>query len=128
MKKIKKATIILSHGSKNEKSNKQFKRLVSKSHNKNRYIKGAFLEYGKPRFEKVVREILSNNITDITIFPLFLFGGYHVREDIPEKIIKLKNKHQELNFTLMEPLGLREDFSDFLKSQLNYNQYRSKII
>ncbi len=119
MKRINKAIIILSHGSKNKKSNKQFKRLVSKSHNENKYIKGAFLEYGKPQFEKVVKEILNNNITDITIFPLFLFEGYHVKEDIPEKIIKLKNKYPELKFTLMEPLGLREDFSDFLNSQLN---------
>ena len=128
MKKSKKATIILNHGSKNKKSNKKFKRLVSQVNKKNRFIYGAFLEYGQPRFEKVVKDILNNNIINITIFPLFLFGGYHVREDIPEKIIKLKNKYPELNFTLMEPLGLREDFPDFLKSQLNYNKNKSKVI
>lgn len=124
----KKATIILNHGSKNEKSNKQFKRLVSKFNKPDELIYGAFLEYGEPKFEKLVKNILNNNIIDITIFPLFLFGGYHVREDIPERIIKLKDQYPELNFILMEPLGLREDFPNFLKRQLNYNKNQCKVI
>lgn len=126
--KNKNATIILNHGSRNEESNKQFKSLISQINKKNSKIYGAFLEYGKPKFERVVKEIINRNIIEITIFPLFLFGGYHVREDIPEKIIELKDQYPELNFTLMEPLGLREDFPNFIKRQLYYKENKCKVI
>ncbi|MGM0409332.1 MAG: sirohydrochlorin chelatase [Bacillota bacterium] len=122
MKKDKKATIILSHGSKNEKSNKQFKNLVKNIELKKYDLKkGAFLEFAQPDFEKAVKDILNQGIVNITIFPLFLFAGYHVREDIPEKIIGLKNEYPELVFTLMEPIGLRKEFPKFIKKQLDFS-------
>ncbi len=130
---MKKATIILSHGSKNEKSNKQFKQLVEKINNgnedciccskiqdfkKSHIIRGAFLELAEPIFEKVIEEIVDNGIKNITILPLFFFAGYHVREDIPERIIDLKNNYSDLNFTLLEPIGLSKEFPEFIKEQL----------
>ncbi|MFW6409930.1 MAG: sirohydrochlorin chelatase [Halanaerobiales bacterium] len=117
---MEKAVIILTHGSRNDKSNKQFKKLITKiKSDLSSETKGAFLEFAEPQFEDVVEKLLKKDIKDITILPLFFFAGYHVQEDIPNRIVGLKEKYPDLFFTLLEPVGLNEKFSQFVKENLN---------
>lgn len=105
-----KALVLIAHGSKKEKSNEEFRNLVSQVRevNLDKYQKiiPAFLEMESPSIQNVVKELSFKNITSITFYPFFLNSGKHVLVDIPNIIEELKKEYPEIEFKLLPHFGL----------------------
>jgi sirohydrochlorin cobaltochelatase len=114
--KINQATLIVAHGSRNEKSNASFISMVerlSRTKEFRGHIVPAFLELAKPDILSAIEECHDKGYKEIRILPYFLHAGNHVIRDIPETVDSspLKNK---LSFQILPPLGETEDIFNIL--------------
>lgn len=104
-----KALIIIAHGSKKEKSNNEFLKLVKKIQQRNKsyhFIKASFLEFASPNIEVCVNELLLKGATSITLYPFFLNSGKHIQVDIPNTINELCLKYQDIEFKTLNHFGM----------------------
>lgn len=144
----KKVLVVVSHGSKRKKSNQEFNAFIeklriinSKSGKDEEFdaisavsdsskltdisggydeIRGACLEFFSPQLETVINDLVRDGYKKINIFPLFVFAGYHVCEDIPKRMKKLKAKTKELDYKILEHPAAADDFAYYIfKQSLN---------
>jgi len=111
------AVIIVGHGSRSKEANDTFLSIVSKLNDKNTY--GAFMEFGVPSIEVVVEKLYSEGVRDFAIIPLFLYGGIHITEDIPQIIENIKKKTPDISVKFGKPLGDDELIVQLLKKRIS---------
>lgn len=105
-----KGIIIIGHGSRNKEAQNQFMEVVEKVREKSgKLVEGAFMELAKPGFFESVEKLVSQGITNIAVYPLFLFSGIHIKEDIPELIREAEAKYQSVTFKMSGAIGPREE-------------------
>jgi sirohydrochlorin ferrochelatase len=122
----KKALVVVSHGSKRKESNQEFKDFIQKLNKINSEgreseytaIKGACLEFASPQLEIVIKNLMTSKYEQIDIFTLFIFAGYHVRKDIPERMEELKTKYAKLKYKILEHPAAADDFAHYIFSQI----------
>ncbi|MES2635588.1 MAG: CbiX/SirB N-terminal domain-containing protein [Pseudomonadota bacterium] len=68
-------------------------------------VRCAFLELAQPDLGAAVAELVSAGTTQVTIVPMFLGAGRHVREDLPVLVDALRRDHPTLELALMAPVG-----------------------
>ena len=138
----KKVLVVVSHGSKRKESDQEFKNFIKKlkqinseSKNSEKFvslavisdevgssdlsgsyaeIKGACLEFASPQLETVIEDLLKERYEHFDILPLFIFAGYHVRQDIPERMEKLKNRFEQLNYNVLDHPAAADDFVPYI--------------
>ncbi len=110
--------ILLSHGSRKPSSNMEMITLAESmaglKGNPFDQVRCAFQQFAEPTFEKVVSELVKENVNRIIVFPLFLSSGSHVQEDVPELVESTKAKYPHLELTVTTHLGGTKNFADFL--------------
>lgn len=98
--------ILLGHGSRNAKANEVLFELAemfeAQVHMPTRC---AFLQFAQPSLKTVIEETIAKNINYITVIPVFLYPGIHIKEDIPEIINKFQAKHETLTVKFAAPIG-----------------------
>jgi len=77
-------------------------------------IRGAFLSLTPPDLAQAVEAAIADGAREVRILPLFLFSGKHVLADIPDQVEALRARHPGVALTLLDPIGRRGDFGDFL--------------
>jgi len=68
-------------------------------------VEVAFLEHALPTLDDAVDAVAARGATAVTIVPLFLGVGGHLRKDLPALVAKLRERHPELALHTMPPLG-----------------------
>ncbi|WP_048441037.1 sirohydrochlorin chelatase [Caenimonas sp. SL110] len=68
-------------------------------------VRCAFLELAQPDLGTSVRDLVAAGTTQVTIVPMFLGAGRHVREDLPVLVEALRRDHPALDIALMAPVG-----------------------
>ena len=110
--------ILLSHGSRRPSSNEEMIALAESvaglEGNAFDQVRCAFQQFAEPTFEKVVSELVKENVNRIIVFPLFLSSGSHVLEDVPELVESTRALYPHLEVTVTAHLGGTNDFADFL--------------
>lgn len=116
------ALVIVAHGSKKDKSNQEFRDLVEeiRNLNSNKYekIETAFLEFAKPSIEEIVKQLASENITEISLYPYFLNSGKHVVSDIPNIINQLEINYPNIKFKLFSHFGSSQKISAIISEEI----------
>jgi len=138
----KKVLVVVSHGSKRQESSQEFKDFIQElneinSESKERketisisgmpdqggksdlygsytLIRGACLEFASPQLETVIEDLMKEGYNQINILPLFIFAGYHVREDIPQRMEKLKVKFEQLQYNILDHPAAAGDFASYI--------------
>lgn len=102
----KKSVIVVSHGSKNIKTAKQFNALVAslRKREKNVRIEGAFLQFNQPDLLSAIAKLVKEGYTRIGVVPFFLMHGNHIERDLPEIILAEKKKYPKVDFMIVRPL------------------------
>jgi sirohydrochlorin ferrochelatase len=136
------ALVVVSHGSKRKESNQEFEDFIGKLRQINSEskkseefgsislfndqvdltdlsgsyaeIRGACLEFASPQLETVVEDLLKQGYRKISILPLFVFAGYHVRQDIPERMADLKKSSAELEYKILEHPAAADNFAYYI--------------
>ncbi len=64
----------------------------------------AYLEPAKPTFPDVVAQLAQTGVEHITVAPVFLARGSHVKKDLPELVAAAREKHG-LTFDVLSTIG-----------------------
>ncbi len=65
----------------------------------------AYLELMEPDLPACAAAMVGEGLTTITIVPMFLGVGRHAREDLPEIVAGLRQKHPGVHFELRPAIG-----------------------
>lgn len=68
----------------------------------------AFLECMSPTLEQAVRELARQGIRKITLIPMFLARGGHLKQDLPLLIAAVQKNHPELTLHISPAIGESE--------------------
>ncbi len=89
---MKRALIVVSHGSRREASNEEVKRLAQLllTHQENSFddVSAAFLELAEPSIPDGIAAAIERGADEVTVLPYFLSAGRHVTQDIPAEVDK----------------------------------------
>lgn len=114
------ATLLVAHGSREEKSNGDFLRFVEEFSKKhlNEMVTGAFLELAEPSIADGIDVCVRSGVNEIFVVPLMLFWGRHVKNDIPKIIEEGRARHPDVRFHYAGAIADRPEFLDFLEARL----------
>lgn len=101
------AIILFAHGARDPQwahPFQQIQRLVSKAL-PDRTIELAFLERMSPDLATAVAHVAQQNVHRVTVVPLFLGAGGHVKEDVAALVRNLEQRYPALQFHVTSPIG-----------------------
>ena len=105
---MKKACIVIAHGSRDPQATEAFFEFLKKFRRvslRQRFVEGAFLELAKPSIPEAIETCVARGAGDIVVLPMMFFPGRHVKEDIPRLIEKAKAAHPEVEFHYAAPVS-----------------------
>lgn len=116
------ALIIAAHGSRKKESEQEVAALAEKLAKRSGgildLVAHGFLQFCGPDLEAVIAETVEKGATTISIFPLFVSAGSHVRSDIPELIAQARERHPGVNFTVTRHLAVIESIQDLILNEV----------
>ena len=65
----------------------------------------AYLEFMSPPLEECISSRAESGTTSITIAPLFMAQGGHLKTDLPRMLNRIRDKHPETMVRLLPPAG-----------------------
>jgi sirohydrochlorin cobaltochelatase len=65
----------------------------------------AFLELTRPSLEECVARLARDGHASVTVAPLFLAQGGHLKEDLPRLLKALSARHPSVEITVLPPIG-----------------------
>lgn len=68
-------------------------------------VRLAFLEFMTPDLLAAGRQLAEQGCSAVTIVPLFLGAGGHVRKDVPELLEQLRSAHPAVQWQLASTIG-----------------------
>ncbi|SNC74981.1 sirohydrochlorin cobaltochelatase [Marinobacter sp. es.048] len=96
--------ILLAHGSSDKRWCETFEQLAAPTLASVNNARVAYMELAKPSMDTVIKEGVSEGITEFTVVPLFLAAGRHLRKDVPAMIEDLEKSHCA-TIQLAPPIG-----------------------
>ncbi len=113
---MKTALIVLGHGSRAPEATETLAAVTAMVREKTDYdrVSYASLQLSEPGLASVVQELADAGINRILIAPFLIATGQHVKEDIPNELAALREKHPGVEMHLGSPLGADERLAEIL--------------
>ncbi|MGE5384436.1 MAG: sirohydrochlorin chelatase [Betaproteobacteria bacterium] len=70
-----------------------------------RRVELAFLEFMAPTLPECVATLAQGGVTTMTVIPMFIAQGGHLKRDVPELIETLKRRHPGIELRLTPAVG-----------------------
>ncbi len=120
---MKKALVMMAHGSRNALANQEFRDLVSevaklKSADYSS-VQACFLELAEPSFLSLAQELYRQGCRTIDFYPLFFNQGRHVQADIPSQIDDVRNQFPDLTISQLPHFGANPLLAAFIASHIS---------
>ena len=111
--KIKKSFLLISHGSRSSRAQKEVRELAQLLKKKTRaqIFEYAFLDVGKPDIPMGMRKCITKGATDIVVLLNFLNSGEHALKDIPGLIKETLKDFPRVSVSITQPIGQHADIS-----------------
>ncbi|HEY9203590.1 CbiX/SirB N-terminal domain-containing protein [Sulfurimonas sp.] len=109
--------ILLSHGSKVKASNDATREVLEKLRANIENIELAFLELAEPDFEDAVKKLKTAGVSSVTVLPLFLAPGKHVREDVPHLASSCSQKY-DIKIEVLDHIGANSAYVKMIEDIL----------
>ena len=123
MSQIKKALIIIDHGSTVNEANNL---LVSIKEKLSGYpgfgfdiIEYCHMELAPPTLEDAFASCVDSGADEIVVHPYFLAPGRHSKTDIPNMVNAASSKFPEIKYKITEPLGLHDKIIEVIIDRAN---------
>ncbi len=99
--------VLFAHGSRDPGWAAPFERLAARVRERRREadVAIAYLELMPPTLEEAVAALVGRGARDVTVVPVFLAPGGHVRRDLPLMVDALRARHPELALRVLPTLG-----------------------
>lgn len=112
----KSAIVLFAHGSRDDKWSEplQLIRESIAAIDKEVPVSIAFLEFMQPTLMDVIASLATQDIDRVTLIPLFVSAGKHLKSDLTSLLAETKQKHPSIRITLVPSLGESEDMRDMI--------------
>jgi len=103
---VRRALIILGHGSRNALATQQFQELISQLRLHSQVpVYEAFMELSEPNLDTAFAAAVAAGADELVVQPCFLFAGNHIESDIPTRLVDLATKYPHVSVRYGRPLG-----------------------
>ena len=65
----------------------------------------AFLELMQPSLDEAIADLAARGIKNISVIPLFMAQGGHLKQDLPLKLAEIRKHHPAISFKISQPIG-----------------------
>ena len=105
------AILLFAHGARDPSWAEPFRRIVTRLDQKQPGIRVelAFLELMQPTLASAVAGLAAEGIGHITVVPLFLAQGGHLKEDLPRLLDDIRGHYPSLRIDVTQAIGDSED-------------------
>ncbi|MEO8009245.1 MAG: CbiX/SirB N-terminal domain-containing protein, partial [Betaproteobacteria bacterium] len=92
------AILLFAHGARDPTWAEPFRRIVARLASKRRgtRVELAYLEFMQPTLATAVAGLAAEGVGRITVIPLFLAQGGHLKEDLPRLLDDIRKQHAAL--------------------------------
>ena len=103
------ALLLFAHGSSDPRWAEPFVKLQSviRQHDPAQIVELAYLERMKPSFDEAVATLQAQGVQQITVAPIFLALGGHLRKDLPD-LVHAAQQRTGIDFQVLPALGEAE--------------------
>lgn len=74
-----------------------------------RRVELAFLEFMTPTLPQCVDALISGGVRKVTVIPMFIAQGGHLKRDVPDMIETLRQRHPGIGLRLAPAIGEAEE-------------------
>ena len=108
------ALLLFAHGARDASWAAPFLRMVARLRNKEPGVRVelAFLECMDPTLESAVRALAADGVEHITVVPLFLAQGGHLKNDLPKLLAQIRARHPSVEIKVSSSIGESEDLTN----------------
>ncbi|HTR60015.1 MAG TPA: CbiX/SirB N-terminal domain-containing protein [Casimicrobiaceae bacterium] len=105
-----KALILFAHGARDPGWAQPFERLAARVRvaAPGREVRLAFLELMSPDLAHAASDLVAGGAKSISVVPIFLGQGGHIRRDLPSLIEELRTRHPDVKIKCASPAGEEE--------------------
>jgi sirohydrochlorin ferrochelatase len=102
---MKKALLLIAHGSRNAHANGDLYALAEELHTDYAIVEPAFLELAEPTIEIAAQRCVALGAECVIIVPYFLSPGVHVERDLVDHCAQLAETFPDVQWRLAKPIG-----------------------
>ena len=101
------AVILIAHGARDARWMEPFTRMQADLAHKlpGQQVALAYLEFARPTFAEAVDRVYGAGARGILVVPIFLSGGGHVANDVPELVKAATARHPDAMFEMAGAIG-----------------------
>ena len=99
------AIILFAHGAREPEWARPLEQLRDRLRADGMRIELAYLEIMKPSLEEAAKTLISEGATTLTVVPLFLAQGKHLKRELPGMVEALRRTHSGAQFRVTPALG-----------------------
>lgn len=104
---MKRGIVLFAHGARDPGWALPVQRLAGliPAHDAGARVEIAFLEHLQPPLEQAVDKLVHEGINDVTVVPVFIAQGGHLKQDLPRIVGAIRDAHPHLVIRLAPPVG-----------------------
>ena len=108
------AILLFAHGARDPSWAEPFRRIVARLRHKQPGIRVelAFLELMQPTLDSAIAGLAAEGIGHVTVVPLFLAQGGHLKQDLPRLLDDIRRHHPALRIDITTAIGDSEDLTN----------------
>jgi sirohydrochlorin ferrochelatase len=114
---MKKAILLVGHGSKVEQANEALHklcRLVEKKAAAGEVVAHAYLQFASPALEGAIANLDAQQVGEVVVVPIFLYEGVHFSQDIREFVEREAARRPHIRLVLAPVLGVDERMAEIV--------------
>ena len=117
---MKRALLIVDHGSRREESNDLLKKIAEMMQDRFglSIVHYAHMELGRPTIQQGFDACVADGAEEVIVHPYFLGPGGHVTTDIPALVKQAANRHPGIAFRITEPLGIHTKIGEVILERI----------
>ena len=118
-KTYEKALILVDHGSRLEEANRVLEEMAERVQAQlpDCWVLPAHMELAEPTIEQAFARCAEHGVKEIVVFPYFVGPGRHSSRDIPRICKVAAEKHLNLTYRIVEPLGVHDKIAEVIRER-----------
>ena len=101
------AIVLFAHGARDAQWAEPFRKIkvMVRARKPGMPVELAFLEIMQPSLDQAIAALVAKNIKTISIIPLFMAQGGHLKKDLPRRLSEIRKHHPTISFRISPPIG-----------------------
>ena len=128
MEKMKRALIIVDHGSVVDQANDMLVQVTQMLREDNEcnfeIVRYSHMELAEPTISQTFDACVADGADEIIVHPYFLFPGKHSTQDIPNMVKEAAKKHPQVSYRVTDPLGLDDKILKVVLERAKSNAFK----